>query len=317
MRLLVTRRMTDAVMAEARARFDVTLRGSDQPMGTDECAAALADFDLILPTLGDAFRAPAFDRVPGPRAQILANFGVGYNHIDVEAARAAGVIVTNTPGAVTEATADIALCLMLMTARRASEGERMLRAGEWRGWQPTQLLGLHMSGKRPGILGLGRIGKAIARRAHLGFGMEILLFNRSRVEGLDHPARQMDSIIEVMAASDIVVVALPGGPATHHIVGAPEIAAMQPHAHLVNIARGDILDEAALVAALSGGRIAGAGLDVYEHEPHVPEALCALRNVTLLPHLGTNAEEVRTAMGRMALANLIAVADGRDPPNRV
>lgn len=317
MRLLVTRRMTDTVMAEARARFDVTLRDSDRPMDSDECAAALRDFDLILPTLGDAFRAPAFDQVPAPRARVLANFGVGYNHIDVEAARAAGVIVTNTPGAVTEATADLALCLMLMTARRASEGERMLRAGEWTGWQPTQLLGLHMSGKRLGILGMGRIGKAIARRAHHGFAMEILFFNRSPVTGLDHPARRLDSIAEVMRACDIVVVALPGGPATRHIVGAAEIAAMRPHAHLVNIARGDVIDEAALIEALAQGRIAGAGLDVYEHEPHVPEALRALRNVTLLPHLGTNAEEVRTAMGRMALANLIAVADGKDPPNRV
>lgn len=317
MRLLVTRRMTDTVMAEARARFDVTLRDSDRPMDSDECAAALRDFDLILPTLGDAFRAPAFDRVPAPRARVLANFGVGYNHIDVEAARAAGVIVTNTPGAVTEATADLALCLMLMTARRASEGERMLRAGEWTGWQPTQLLGLHMSGKRLGILGMGRIGKAIARRAHHGFAMEILFFNRSPVTGLDHPAVRLDSIAEVMRACDIVVVALPGGPATRHIVGAAEIAAMRPHAHLVNIARGDVIDEAALIEALAQGRIAGAGLDVYEHEPHVPEALRALRNVTLLPHLGTNAEEVRTAMGRMALANLIAVADGKDPPNRV
>ncbi|MFZ5749872.1 MAG: 2-hydroxyacid dehydrogenase [Pseudomonadota bacterium] len=317
MRLLVTRRMTDTVMAEARARFDVTLRDSDRPMDSDECAAALRDFDLILPTLGDAFRAPAFDQVPAPRARVLANFGVGYNHIDVEAAHTAGVIVTNTPGAVTEATADLALCLMLMTARRASEGERMLRAGEWTGWQPTQLLGLHMSGKRLGILGMGRIGKAIARRAHHGFAMEILFFNRSPVTGLDHPAVRLDSIAEVMRACDIVVVALPGGPATRHIVGAAEIAAMRPHAHLVNIARGDVIDEAALIEALAQGRIAGAGLDVYEHEPHVPEALRALRNVTLLPHLGTNAEEVRTAMGRMALANLIAVADGKDPPNRV
>lgn len=317
MRLLVSRRMTDAVMDEARSRFDVTLRDSDLPMDTAECTAALRDFDLVLPTLGDAFRAPAFDQVPAPRTRLLANFGVGYNHIDVEAARACGVIVTNTPGAVTDATADIALCLMLMTARRASEGERMLRAGEWNGWQPTQLLGLHLSGKRLGILGLGRIGKAIARRAHLGFGMEILFVNRSRVEGLDHPARQIDSIPALMAASDIVVVALPGGAATRHIVGAPEIAAMQPHAHLVNIARGDIIDEKALIDALAAGRIAGAGLDVYEQEPHVPPALRALRNVTLLPHLGTNAEEVRTAMGRMALANLIAVADGKDPPNRV
>ncbi|MFN7051827.1 MAG: 2-hydroxyacid dehydrogenase, partial [Gemmobacter sp.] len=276
--------------------------------------AALRDFDLVLPTLGDLFSAQVFADVPQPRARLLANFGVGYNHIDVAAARAAGIAVTNTPGAVTDATADIALTLILMTARRAGEGERLLRAGQWQGWHPTQMLGLHVSGKKLGIIGMGRIGQAIARRCHYGFGMEVVFHNRSAIDpGL--PARQVP-LAEVMAA-DVVVVAVPGGPATHHLIGAAELALMAPHAIIVNIARGGIVDEAALIAALQAGRIAGAGLDVYEHEPEVPGALRALENVTLLPHLGTAALEVRAAMGMMAVENLIACAEGRPLPNPV
>ncbi len=315
MRVLVTRRLTDDVMAAIAARFDATFRDDPAPLDQAGAAAALADYDAILPTLGDDFAAPAF---AGPvRARLLANFGVGYNHIDLAAARAAGVAVTNTPGAVTAATADIALTLMLMSARRAAEGERLVRAGRWTGWQPTQLLGLHMTGKVLGIIGMGRIGKAIARRAHLGFGMSVVFFNRSTISALDIPARQMDHIAQVMAAADIVVIAVPGGPETRHLIGADHIAAMPAHAHLINIARGDVVDENALIAALQARRIGGAGLDVYEREPQVPQALRDLDNVTLLPHLGTNAHEVRAAMGRMALDNLIAHAEGHPLPNPV
>lgn len=314
LRLLVTRPLPDAVMQAARARFDVVARASTLPLDAAELRAALRDFDLVLPTLGDLFSAQVFADVPQPRARLLANFGVGYNHIDVAAARAAGVAVTNTPGAVTDATADIAMTLILMTARRAGEGERLVRAGQWQGWHPTQMLGLHVSGKRVGIIGMGRIGQAIARRCHYGFGMEVVFHNRSVVDpGL--PARQLP-LAEVMAA-DVVVVAVPGGPATHHLIGAAELALMAPHAIIVNIARGGIVDEAALIAALQAGHIAGAGLDVYEHEPEVPGALRALENVTLLPHLGTAALEVRAAMGLMAVDNLIACAEGRALPNPV
>ena len=314
LRLLVTRPLPDAVMQAACARFEVVARASTLPLGAAELRAALRDFDLVLPTLGDLFSAQVFADVPQPRARLLANFGVGYNHIDVAAARAAGIAVTNTPGAVTDATADIALTLILMTARRAGEGERLLRAGQWQGWHPTQMLGLHVSGKRLGIIGMGRIGQAIARRCHYGFGMEVVFHNRSAIDpGL--PARQVP-LAEVMAA-DVVVVAVPGGPATHHLIGAAELALMAPHAIIVNIARGGIVDEAALIAALQAGRIAGAGLDVYEQEPEVPGALRALENVTLLPHLGTAALEVRAAMGMMAVENLIACAEGRPLPNPV
>ena len=316
MRLLITRHMTPAVLAAASARFEVTLRDDPAPMDSAACAAALRDYPLILPTLGDAFGAAAFSAAAGAiRTELLANFGVGYNHIDVEAARAHGIAVTNTPGAVTDATADIAVMLMLMSARRASEGERILRAGRWTGWLPTQLLGLHMTGKTVGIVGLGRIGKAIARRCHFGFGMTVIAHSRSAPQGLDHPVTVMPDLPALMATADFVVLAVPASPATRHLIGAAELAAMQPHAHLINIARGDIVDEAALIDALRAGRIGGAGLDVYEREPEVPEALRTLDNVTLLPHLGTATEEVRTAMGMMALDNLIAHVEGRQPPN--
>lgn len=284
-------------------------------MSQAECVAALAQQDAIIPTLADAFTAETFAQVPQPRARLLANFGVGYNHIDVAAARAAGVIVTNTPGAVTDATADIALTLILMTARRAGEGERLVRTGAWTGWHPTQLLGMHVTGKTVAIIGMGRIGQAIARRCHFGFGCRILYANRSR-KPVEFPAEQM-ALPAALSQADIVVLATPGGAETHHLIGAAELAAMGAHAILINISRGDVVDETALIAALKAGQIAGAGLDVYEHEPAVPAALRDMEHVTLLPHLGTSALEVREAMGQMALDNVIAVAEGRAPPNPV
>jgi lactate dehydrogenase-like 2-hydroxyacid dehydrogenase len=315
MNLLISRRLPESVMEDAEARFDVTCRSVTTPMDHAECVAGLRDFDIVLPTLGDAFRAAAFAEVEDPRCRLLANFGVGYNHIDVDAARAAGVAVTNTPGAVTDATADIALTLILMTARRAGEGERMVRAGQWTGWHPVQMLGLHLTGKTVCVIGMGRIGQAIARRCHFGFGCRIVYVNRSE-KAVDFPAEQME-MAEALAAADVVVLATPGGPATHHLMGAEAFGAMQPHAIFVNISRGDVVDEAALIAALQASGIAGAGLDVYEFEPEVPEALIAMENVTLLPHLGTAALEVREAMGRMALENVIACAEGRELPNPV
>ena len=315
LKLLVSRRLPESVMEAAEARFDVTCRATTQPMDHGECVSALRDYDLILPTLGDAFQAPVFAEVEAPRAKVLANFGVGYNHIDVAAARAAGVEVSNTPGAVTDATADIAMTLILMTARRAGEGERMVRAGEWSGWHPVQMLGMHVSGKTVCVIGMGRIGQAIARRCHFGFGCTITYVNRS-AKDVDFPAEQLP-MQEALAGADIVVLATPGGAETHHLMGSEQFAAMQRHAIFVNISRGDVVDEAALIAALKDGQIAGAGLDVYEFEPAVPDALLAMENVTLLPHLGTAALEVREDMGRMALENVIAVAEGRPAPNAV
>lgn len=314
-KLLITRRHTDRVLAAAGARFNVTLRDSATALTADEARAALREFDAVLPIPGDRFRAEVFADALHPRTRIIANVGVGYDHIDVAAARAAGVVVTNTPGVVTDSTADIALTLILMTARRAGEGERLLRAGRWQGMDPTQLLGVHVSGKTVGIIGMGRIGRAIARRCHFGFGMKVIFNNRSVVAKLDFPARQV-AFAEVLAA-DFVVAAVPSGVATHHLIDAQAFAAMQAGAIFVNISRGDVVDEAALIAALQAGVIAGAGLDVYEFEPKVPAGLIALENVTLLPHLGTAALEVREAMGLLALANLTALFDGQEPPNRV
>lgn len=315
-RLLISRALPESVMEAARARFDVTLRDSSDPMSHGECVAALREQDAILPTLGDAFSARAFAEAGEIRARILANFGVGYNHIDTAAAKLAGVPVTNTPGAVTDATADIAMTLVLMAARRAGEGERLVRSGRWRGWTPTQMLGLHVTGKTVGIVGMGRIGQAIARRCHFGFGMDVVYYNRSQKDaGL--PARQLDSLVDVMAAADIVVVAVPGSGETHHLIDAEAFGAMQPHAIFVNIARGDVVNETALNEAMQARKIAAAGLDVYEFEPNVPEAMKALENMVLLPHLGTAALEVREAMGNMALANVIAMSEGRPLPNPV
>ncbi len=316
-RLLVSRALPDSVMQVLRAEFDVTLRPTTQPMSEDEASAALMGYDAVLPTLGDGFTADAIGRVDEPRCKILANFGVGYNHIDVGAAAAKGITVTNTPGAVTDATADIAMMLILMAARRAGEGERMVRSGQWTGWHPVQMLGMHIGGKTVGIIGMGRIGKAIAKRCHDGFGMDVVFHNRSNVADAGVPAKQLGSLADVMTIADVIVVAVPGSPETYHLIDAAALKAMQPHAYLVNISRGDVIDEAALIATLQAGEIAGAGLDVYEQEPHVPDTLKALDNVVLLPHLGTNAEEVRANMGMMAVENLRAFFNGAQVPNRV
>lgn len=312
----MTRPLPERVLAAAREMFDVEVREENTPLKPGQMRGALALYDGILPTLGDLFSAAIFEEAESSRCRILANFGVGYNHIDTAAARGVGIAVTNTPGAVTDATADIAVMLILMSARRAGEGERMVRAGRWPGWNPTQMLGMHVTGKTLGIIGMGRIGQAIARRCHLGFGMRVVYCSRSP-KAVDFPARQCATPQDVAAEADVVVVAVPGGGATRHLVGADVLAAMKPSAHLVNIARGDVVDEAALIAALQSGRIAGAGLDVYEHEPDVPPALRALENVTLLPHLGTAALEVREAMGLMAVENLRAFFSGETPPNLV
>lgn len=314
-KLLITRPLPDVVVAAVEERFDVTLRADTTPLTASEKVTALGEYDAVLPTLGDVFSAELFSDTN--RCKILANFGAGYNHIDVDAARAAGIEVTNTPGAVTDATADIAITLMLMACRRAGEGERLVRTGKWQGWHPTQLLGMHVTGKTLGIVGMGRIGQAIAKRAQAAFGMKVVFYNRSTVSGLDIDAEQLSALNDVMGAADVVVLAVPASPQTHHLIDAAALAAMQKSGFLINIARGDIVDEAALIAALQAGQIAGAGLDVYEFEPKVPDALIAMENVTLLPHMGTSTEEVRIQMGMMAVDNLVAFFDGKAPPNRI
>ncbi len=313
-KLLITRVLPDANLAAARARYDVTVRDTAEGLTVAEAAQALASYDAILPTLGDQFVKDAF--VGNVRCGVLANFGVGYNHIDVDAAKAAGVVVSNTPDVVTDATADIGMTLILSTCRRAGEGERLVRADKWTGWGPTQMLGTHVTGKRVGIVGMGRIGQAVARRCHYGFEMPVIYYNRSPKD-VDVPARQVDTLDALMGQADIVVVTVPGGGANTHLIDADALAAMKPTGIFINIARGDVVDEDALIAALQAGQIAGAGLDVFAREPIVPDAFRAMENVVLLPHLGTAALEVREAMGQMALDNIIAWDDGKPLPQAV
>lgn len=314
-KVLISRMLPDKVYPSLDG-LDVTRRDETSSLSGDEMRAALREFDGVICTLGDEFSADVFADVPNPRCKILANFGVGYNHIDVDAAKGAGVAVTNTPGAVTDATADVAMTLMLMSARRAGEGERLVRSGAWKGWHPTQMLGLHLSGKTIGIVGMGRIGQAIAQRCHYGFGMAVSYYGRGQKE-LDFEATFYGSINDLAAKVDVLVVAVPGGAETHHLIDADVLAAMQPHARLVNIARGNVVEQAALISALQRNVIGGAGLDVYEFEPEVPQALRDLDNVVLLPHLGTATMEVRVDMGRMAVENLQAFLRGDAPPNPV
>lgn len=309
MKLMITRDLPERVLARASKRFDVTLReGADLPAG-DELAAMLGAHDIILCSLGDVFSADVFARAGTMRARLLANFGAGYNHIDVAAARAAGLLVSNTPGAVTDATADVGMALILMASRRLGEGERLVRAGGWTGWRPTQMLGHEVTGKTVGIIGMGRIGHAIARRCHFGFDMKVVFHNRSTVTDIGLPATQVD--FKTAMGADFVVLCVPGGDGTRHLIDEQALALMKPDAVLVNTSRGTVIDEAALIRALRAGRIRAAGLDVYEFEPRVPEELIAMENVVLLPHLGTACIEARERMGFLALDNIEAFADGR------
>ena len=313
--LLVSKALAEPVLEQARARFDVTL-GAD--LSTPQAAgAALGQYDAILATLGDAFTAEAFALAgPAPRCRMIGNFGVGYNHIDTIAAAAHGVAVSNTPDVLTDATADIGWTLILSTARRTGEGERLVRSGAWGGFAPKGILGTHVTGKTLGIVGMGRIGQAVARRGHFGFNMPVIYFNRSP-KAVGFPARQVATLQDVMAEADFVVVTVPGGAENAGLISAGMLAAMKPSGIFVNIARGEVVDEDALIRILQEGRIAGAGLDVYVNEPHVPAALLALDNCVLLPHLGSATVETRRAMGQMALDNIIAFTEGRRPPQQV
>ncbi|MCE2522874.1 MAG: D-glycerate dehydrogenase [Rhodobacteraceae bacterium] len=316
-RILISRTLPESVLKRAHTDFDAVVRDSEIPMTAAEAAESMQNNDGVVPTLADEFTAEAFGAVSDMRCRIVANFGAGFNHIDVAAAKARGIVVTNTPGAVTEATADIALSLILMTARRTAEGDRLVRSGRWTGWHPTQMLGQHVTGRTLGIVGMGRIGRAIARRCHFGFGMQIVFANRSRIDDPGVPARQLAGIESVFAEADIVAIAVSSGPESHHLIGREQLRHLKPHAILVNVSRGDILDEGALVELLQSGAIAGAGLDVYEFEPKVPSDLLSMENVVLLPHLGTSVLEVREGMGAMALDNLTTFFAGMEPPNPV
>ena len=316
--LLVTRRLPLAVEAVLRERYAVTQREDDRPLSAAELAEGLRTHDAVLCTVTDPLGEEVV-ATEGRRARILANFGVGVNHIALDATRAAGIVVTNTPDVLTDDTADLAIALMLAVLRRMGEGERELRAGAWSGWRPTHLLGRRLSGKTLGIVGLGRIGRAVARRATLGFGMTVLAWSRSkkRPSEAGAPIERVHRLDHLLERSDVVSIHCPLVPTTRHLIGASQLARMKSTAVLINTARGAIVDEAALVDALEAGRIAGAGLDVYEGEPEVHQGLLGREDVVLLPHLGSATHETREAMGMRAVENLDAFFAGSEPPDRV
>jgi lactate dehydrogenase-like 2-hydroxyacid dehydrogenase len=315
-KVLLTRKWPDAVERRLAAAYDLSSNTGDQPLSAAELSAAMHAFDAICPTVTDSVTAEWLEGGE-LRVKILANYGVGVNHIDVEAFRRHGIAVTNTPDVLTDATAELALTLMLMIARRAGEGERQVRAGGWHGWGATRLLGTTLVGRTLGVVGFGRIGQATARMAHHGLGMPVLYSSR-------HPAgpeveaetgarwRPLD---DLLAEVDVVSLHCPGGPDTHHLINANSLRRMKPTAFLINTARGSVVDEAALEAALRAGVIAGAGLDVFRAEPQVPEGFLGLENVALLPHMGSATTETREAMGNRAVDNLDAFFAGQRPPD--
>ncbi|PKM09943.1 MAG: D-glycerate dehydrogenase [Gammaproteobacteria bacterium HGW-Gammaproteobacteria-10] len=317
--VLITRRWPTSVEAKLKTLYHVTLNENDHPLSADELKSALQNYDAVCPSVCDSLPAEVL-AVENKRCKILGNFGVGYNHIDIQAAKAHNLVVTNTPGVLTQSTADIAMTLLLMSARRGAEGDRLVRAKRWHGWCPTHMLGSDVTGATLGLIGFGRIAQATARKAHHGFGMKIVFFNPSApspniIDELG--ARRLDTVEEVMRAADYISLHCPGGPDTRHLIDADMIGLMKPGAHLINTARGDVIDNRALIEALENKAIAGAGLDVYENEPHLDEAFLSLDNVTLLPHLGSATLGTRTAMGERVLANLAAFFAGQEPDDRV
>ena len=316
--IFVTRRWPAAAEAALSEHFTVTFNEDDAPLSKDQLIEGFATHDIAAPTVSDSIDADIVNAGAGGSCRMIANYGVGVNHIDLAAAASHGIPVSNTPGVLTDATADLAMTLMLMLCRRAGEGERELRAGDWAGWRPTHLVGQAMTGKRLGIIGMGRIGKAVAHRAHFGFGMDIGCFNRSPIaDGAGVGATQYDSVAALCAASDFVSLHCAATPDTFEILNAEALAAMSADAYVINTARGDVVNEAALVAALESGAIAGAGLDVFQGEPAVNPAILAAPNTVLLPHLGSATRETRVAMGLKVVANARAFAAGEALPDPV
>lgn len=310
----VSRLLPGPVMAAIRERFALVQEPLDAPPAPPALQSALSQSVAAIVTLTDPIDADVLSTAP--RLQIVANYAVGYNNIDVEAARRRGIVVTNTPDVLTDATADLTWALILAAARRLIEGDRLVRSGQWTGWTPTQLLGASVAGRSLGVIGMGRIGRAVARRA-AGFDMKVAYYSRGRVDSREAAAWKPLTLPAVLAESDILTIHVPLTSATRHLIGAQELAQMRRSAILINTARGPIVDEAALVAALRNGAIAGAGLDVFEHEPHVHPELSALPQVVLLPHLGSATMDARTEMGMMCVNNIEAVLSGRPAPNRV
>lgn len=319
-KVLLTRKWPADAEARAQELFDATLNEDDHKMSVDELKDAMRNYDAVCPTVSDfQINADIFN-VEDRKCKIVANFGVGFNNIDTEAAKAAGVVVTNTPEVLTDCTADIAMVLMLAVSRRIGEGERLVRNKQWDGWCPTHFLATKVTGKKLGFIGFGRIAQAVAQKAHFGFGMQVSFYDPYPPSDdviKKFSAIQCDTVEDVLKDADYVTLHCPGGGANTNLMNAERFALMQKHAFLINTARGDVVDEAALVDALKNGTIAGAGLDVFAKEPTVTEDLLSMENVVLLPHLGSATTETRVAMGLRSLSNVEAFFNGEEPGDRV
>jgi len=316
-KVIVTRELTDGVMRRMEDLFDAALNREDRGLTRAELEAAVADTDILVPTITDRIDADLLAKA-SPRLKLIANFGVGVDHIDLHAARERKILVTNTPGVLTEDTADMAMALILSVPRRLGEGEKLIRSGQWDGWKPSGMLGHRVNGKTLGIIGMGRIGRAVAKRAQ-GFGIRTIYHNRHRLpESIEAELGARFVELDVLfTQSDIVSINCPHTAETHHLVDAHRLSQMRSDAYLVNTSRGEVLDENALIEALESGRIAGAGLDVYVNEPHVDRRFLNLANTVLLPHMGSATYEGRAAMGEKVIANIRAWVDGHRPPDQV
>ncbi len=317
-KIRVTRRLPEQVEARLSDLFIATLNPNDIPMTQAELQAAMHGFDVLVPTVTDRIDADVI-AAAGPQLRLIANFGAGTDHIDIEAAHKKGIVVTNTPGVLTEDTADFAMALILSVPRRLVAADKLTRAGGFKGWTPTGILGRRVRGKNLGIVGMGRIGQAIARRAH-AFGLKVHYHNRRAVPPAiekELQARYWDDLDAMLAEMDIVSINCPSTPETHHLITAQRLAAMPAHAVIINTSRGEIIDEAALAEALASGQIAGAGLDVYENEPDIHPLLMGLPNVVLAPHIASATHESRIEMGEKVMINIRALYDGHRCPDRV
>jgi lactate dehydrogenase-like 2-hydroxyacid dehydrogenase len=318
-KILVSRRWPEAVETAMVKKYDVTFNIKDKPLSTNEFKDALSIYDAILPTVTDKISSEVF-KVKNPRTKIFGNYGVGFSHIDIPAAKAAGITVSNTPDVLSDCTADITLTLMLMAARRAGEGEREVRSGNWEGWRPRHLIGTRITGKTLGIIGFGRIGREVAKRAHFGFGMKIVVQNRSKIGNdilIRTNAHQVDNIDELLETSDFISLHCPGGDDNHHLISTKQFKKMKNSAILINTARGEVVDDNALILALKSKEISAVGLDVFNNEPNINPELMKFENAILLPHLGSATQETREAMGFRVLDNIADFFEGKVPRDKV
>jgi glyoxylate reductase len=318
LKVIVTRKLPDPVETRMCELFDTQLNVTDKPLTADELVQAMNDADVLVPTITDRIDSRLLSRA-GDRLKLIANFGAGVDNIDVATANARGIIVTNTPGVLTEDTADLTMTLIMAASRRVVEGAEVVKAGGFNGWSPTWMLGRRLWGKRLGIIGMGRIGQAVARRAK-AFGMQVHYHNRKPVSpriAEELGCTYWESLDQMLARMDFVSVNCPHTPATYHLLSARRLKLLRPHAVIVNTARGEVIDEGALANMLAKGEIAGAGLDVYEHEPAINPKLLKLPNVVLLPHMGSATVEGRIDMGEKVIVNVKTFMDGHRPPDRV